>query len=97
MLAAIRAGMDPVLAATQTRSIHSELAAAEATIRRWQQTHRQPGDLNEQAVREVLGEAEGLVELLADASRKDRAELYRALGVSLRYHKEAATRSGGRI
>jgi hypothetical protein len=60
-----------------------------AWIRRWQQTHRWPGDLDEKDVRSVLGEAEGLIKLLDGADRRDRAELYRALGLSPRYQKEA--------
>jgi hypothetical protein len=42
-------------------------------------------------VRAVLTEARGLVKLLDAADRIERAALYRALGLSLRYEKEAPT------
>jgi hypothetical protein len=39
----------------------------------------------------VLTETRGLVQLIAAADRTDRAGLYRELGLSLRYEKEAPT------
>jgi len=91
MLAAIRAGMDPTLAAAQTRSIQADLAAAEKVVRRAQPTDSRLTPLTENDVRNALGEAESLIKLLGGADRTDRTALYRALGLSLRYQKEAAT------
>ena len=50
-----------------------------------------PPPLAESDVRAVLTETRGLVPLLAAADRTDRADLYRTLGLSLQYEKEAPT------
>ena len=109
MLAAVRAGMDPALAAGQTRKIQAEIAAARSTISQWDGSTRRPVPLTERQVCEALTQAGGLVTLRSDADRADRTALYRALGLSLRYEKEAPTgqervharlelcRGGGRI
>lgn len=91
ILAAIRAGMDPALAARETRSIQDELSAVESTIQRWEREPDRIAPLTESAVRETLAGAGSLVHLLQRADRVDRAKLYQALGISLRYTKEAAT------
>lgn len=91
MLAAIRAGMDPELAAGETKKIQGEIAAAAALITRWEQSTEGVAPLTETQVRAALLEAEGLIGLLDRADRADRADLYRALGLTLRYNKEAAT------
>ncbi len=91
MLAAIRAGMDPALAAAQTRAIQAELAAADATIQSWESSEKAPAALTRNQVRAALTEARGLIGLLAAAGRQDRQALYRALRLNLRYHKEAPT------
>jgi len=77
MLAAIRAGMDPTLAAAQTRSIQADLAAAEKVVRRAQPTDSRLTPLTEKDVRNALGEAESLIKLLGGADRTDRTALYR--------------------
>lgn len=109
MLAAIRAGMDPALAAGQTRKIQAEIANARSTIREWEHSHTTTAPLSECEVRDALTAAGGLVAILASADRTERAALYRALGLTLRYEKEAPTgeervhvrlelcRGGGRI
>jgi hypothetical protein len=88
VLAAIRAGMDPALAANQTRKIQADILAARSAIERWGRSHKRPAPLLESDVHAVLTETRGLVQLLAAADRTDRAALYRALGLSLRYEKE---------
>jgi hypothetical protein len=109
MLAAIRAGMDPALAAGETRKIQAEIADARSTIREWEHSHATTAPLNECEVRDALTAAGGLVAILASADRTERAALYRALGLTLRYEKQAPTgeervhvrlelcRGGGRI
>ena len=109
MLAAIRAGMDPQLAASETRKIQSELADADAKIGQWEASGQAVRPLTDADVRESLTAAGGLVALLKRASRVDRADFYRGMGLKLRYVKEAPTgletiharlelrRSGGRI
>ena len=109
MLAAIRAGMDPVLAANQTRKIQADIVAADSIIDRWERSQHRSAPLKECEVRDALTQAGGLVVMLARADRADRAALYRALGLSLRYEKQAPTgqervhvrlelcRGGGRI
>lgn len=109
ILAAIRAGMDPALAATETRKIQSDLAGAASVIELWERSNERPIRLTEDDVRAVLAQTGSMVDLLRRADRAERAALYRALGLNLRYEKEAATgvervharlqlkRSGGRI
>ncbi len=109
MLAAVRAGMDPVLAAGQTRKIQSDIAAAQSVIEQWERSQTNAVPLKEWEVRDTLTQAGGLVLMLARSDRAERAELYRALGVRLRYEKQAPTgqervharlelcRGGGRI
>lgn len=109
MLAAIRAGLDPDLAAGETRKIQSDLVGTEATITDWENSNRRTIPLKDSEVRRAIGDAGALVQLLSAADRANRAELYRALGIQLRYVKEAPTglervqarlelrRSGGRI
>lgn len=109
LLAAIRAGMDPELAVPETKKIQAELAQLAAVIENSAGSTDRPAPLTETEVRAALTEAGGLIRLLDTAGRTDRAEMYRALGLSLRYEKTAATgqervharlqlkRSGGRI
>ena len=91
MLAAIRAGMDPQLAATETRKIQADIAAAEAVVERWERSAARPRPLTQAEVRDAIDQADGLVGLLDAADRAERASLYRALGLTLRYEKEAPT------
>lgn len=92
MIAAIRAGMDPILEATETRKIQDELAATKAAIHDWERSSRAThGCLTETDIRAALTDAGGLIGLLDQADRADRAALYQALGMSLRYEKDAAT------
>jgi site-specific DNA recombinase len=109
LLAAIRAGMDPDLAVPETKKIQAELALLAAVIENSAGSSDLPAPLTEAEVRAALTEAGGLIQLLDSAGRTERAEMYRALGLSLRYEKTAATgqervharlqlkRSGGRI
>lgn len=91
VLAAIRAGMDPTLAAGQTRKIQAEIAGFRSTIRALEQSSPAREPLAEGDVRQALTTAGGLVAVLASADRADRAALYRALGLTLRYEKQAPT------
>jgi hypothetical protein len=91
VLAAVRAGMDPVLAAGQTRKMQAETVAARSVVERWERSQDRPPQLVEEDVRSLLTGARALVELLGSAERTERAALYRALGLSLRYEKEAPT------
>ena len=88
MLAAIRAGMDPALAAGQTRKIQAEIADARSTIHEWERTHITTAPLSECEVRDVLTATGGLVAVLAGADRTERAALYGALGLTLRYENK---------
>ena len=91
MLAAIRAGMDPQLAATETRKIQADIATAEAVVERWERSANRPRPLTEAEVRDAIDQADGLIGLLDAADRAERSALYRALGLTLRYEKEAPT------
>lgn len=109
VIAAIRAGMDPALAAGQTREIQAGIATAKSVIERWERSHERIAPLTEADVRVVLGQAADLSRLLQTGDRVERAGVYRELGISLKYEKEAATgrelvrarsqlcRGGGRI
>lgn len=88
MLAAIRAGMDPELAARETRKIQADIATAEGTIERWERSADRITPLTEVDVRTAITDAGGLVGLLAVADRTERAALYRALGIRLTYEKQ---------
>lgn len=91
VIAAIRAGMDPMLAAGQTRQIQAAINTTTARIDQWERTRGRPAELTEDDVRQALIQANGLVGLLAEAPRPDRAELYRSLGLSMRYRRNTAT------
>ena len=91
MLAAIRAGMDPTLAAKQTRQIQTDIASARYVVEEWAASHQPAGPLDPSAVRDALAQAGGLVVMLLKADRVDKAALYRELGLTLRYEKQAAT------
>ena len=91
MLAAIRAGMDPDLAAGETRKIQADIAAADALIDRWEDSTERVTPLVDADVHRAITEAGGIVGLLATADRTDRAALYQALGLKLTYEREAAT------
>ena len=88
ILAAIRAGMDPELAARETRKIQADIATAEAAIERWERSTDGTRPLTEAEVRGAITDAGGLVGLLAVAERTERAALYRALGLRLTYEKQ---------
>lgn len=83
--------MDPQLAAAETKKIQTEIAGVAGTINQWETSQGRVAPLNEEQVRQAIGAAGDLVRLLEAADRADRAELYRALGVQLRYIREAAT------
>jgi DNA invertase Pin-like site-specific DNA recombinase len=91
VLAALRAGMDPALAASQTRKIQANIVGARSAIERWERSHERPTPLHEEEVRAVLVEAQGMISLLAAAERSERAALYRSLGLALRYERKAPT------
>lgn len=83
MLAAIRAGMDPTLAAATTKQIQLDLAAAETTIASWEHEHSAVRPLTADDVNAALDHAGDLASLLKDAEREARARLYRTLGLQL--------------
>lgn len=91
LIAAIRAGMDPALAAPQTREIQGRIAQAKSLIERSERSRERVGLLTEADVRAVLGETRDLVQLVRQADRIERAALYQALNLSLRYERKAAT------
>jgi site-specific DNA recombinase len=91
MLAAVRAGMDPALAAATTRSIQSELKNAESVLDRWGHEHPKTAPLDAKEVSARITEARGIVDLLATADRPERASFYQALCIELRYENERQT------
>ena len=91
LIGAIRAGMDPALAAPQTREIQGRIAEATSAIERWEHSHRRAEPLSEADIRAVLADAGALARLIRDADRIERATLYQTLSLSLSYEKEAAT------
>ena len=91
LLAAIRAGMDPALAAGATRQVQAEMHKAESIMTEWEGSQARVAPLDERQIRAAIAEAGGLVGLLTDADRADRAALYQALCIQLRYEKERPT------
>ena len=83
--------MDPVLAASQTRKIQSDVAAAQSVIEQWERSQTNAVPQKEWEVRDTLTQAGGLVLMLARSDRAERAALYRALGLNVSYEKEAPT------
>src|ERR1035441_5120381 len=73
VIAAIRAGMDPALAAGQTREIQASIATAKSVIERWERSHERVAPLTEADVRIVLGQAADLTRLLQTGDRVERA------------------------
>jgi len=91
LLAAIRAGLDPVLAAGETRKVQVELAVAEGVIRSWDAEADTARPLTHAQVFGALRTAGGMVGLLGNADRAQRARLYAELGITLDYERETAT------
>jgi hypothetical protein len=91
LLAAIRAGLDPVLAAGETRKVQAELALAEAVVRSWDADPDMARPLTHSQVLGALSAAGGIAGLLGNADRAQRARLYTELGVTLDYERETAT------
>ena len=91
LVAAIRAGMDPTLAAGATRQVQAEMHKAESIMAEWEGSQARVAPLDDRQIRAAIAEAGGLVGLLADADRADRAALYQALCIQLRYEKERPT------
>ena len=91
LLAAIRAGMDPDLAAPETRKIQATLASAKQTITAWEGAHRTSRPLTDAQVRDAIGGTGRLVRLLKSADRPTRAALYAALNIDIRYIREVST------
>lgn len=83
VLAAIRAGMDPDLAAGATKQIQRELAGAQAIVGEWDRNHRVERHLTAGEVAVALDHAGNLSRLLKGAEREPRARLYRTLGLEL--------------
>lgn len=71
MLAAIRAVVEPELAATETRKIQADRATAQAFIERWERSTDRARPQTEADVRSALTGAAGLVGLLAVADRTE--------------------------
>ncbi|GEM_PF-6812284 len=91
LIAAIRAGMDPALAAPQTGEIQGRIAQARSLIEHSERSRERVGLLTEDDVRSVFGETRDLVQLGRQTDRIDRAALYQALNLSLPYERKAAT------
>ena len=83
VLAAIRAGMDPDLAAGATKQIQRELAGAQAIVDEWDRSHQVERRLTAAEVAVALDHAGDLAQLLKGAEREPRARLYRTLGLEL--------------
>src|SRR5579875_3830099 len=68
------AGMDPQLAAGETRKVQADLALEAARIAQWERGAQRAKPLTEPQVREAIGVARGLVGLLDRSDRADRTE-----------------------
>ncbi len=84
-LAALDAGLDPVLVTERTRAAQVELAAATAVIDTYKGS--EPHLLTGREVHELLEGVGGLTTLLAHSDTAERQRVYRAAGVCLRYHR----------
>ena len=84
VLDAIRAGLDPHLAASTTKTIQRDIATAQATIDAWERGREEVKPLSAAEITAALDHAGDLASLLKTAEREPRAQLYRALGLELR-------------
>jgi hypothetical protein len=84
-LAALDAGLDPVLVTERTRAVQVELASATAVIDAYEGFG--PGLLTGQEVRDLLEGVGGLTTVLAHSDAAERQRVYRAAGVCLRYQR----------
>jgi hypothetical protein len=91
LLAAIRAGLDPDLAARAVRDVQAQRANAVTLVEEWDTNPERPHALTSVDVTHALTAAGGLVGLLHQADREHRARLYGELGITLEYQREAAT------
>ena len=84
VLAAVRAGMDPALAAVTTKQIQRELSAAHSALAAWNaaagDTPRPPSP---EELTAALDQAGNIAALLSAAERETRARLYQALDLDL--------------
>lgn len=83
VLAAIRAGMDPELAASTTRKIQAELGDARYGVEQWERTQHHEPRLTADEIALALDHAGSLAQMLTGAEREPRARLYRTLGLEL--------------
>jgi site-specific DNA recombinase len=84
-LAALDAGMDPILLTERTRTAQADLAAAKAVIDSYEssKTREMTGD----QVYGLLESVGGLAALLREADTEIRQRVYRSAGVHLRYQR----------
>jgi site-specific DNA recombinase len=86
-IAGLRAGVDPALVAEQTRQEQKALAAAEATIAAF--ASRPGAQINEEALRRLLGSQAAMGDLLAVATPAERRQIYAEAGIHLTYLRSA--------
>jgi hypothetical protein len=79
--------MDPAPVLAQTAGLERERARAEAVLAN---TPLRPSPLTVEDILDTLISLHDVPLLLAEADPEDRAELYRALGVSLAYRRSEA-------
>jgi len=78
------------LAASETRKIQADLQTTQSAIEHWERSSERPTPLTEDDIRQAVTGADDLTRLLRGADRTERAQLYKELGLKLRYTKEAA-------
>lgn len=85
-LAGLEAGIDPDLIAERTRKAQLEIVAAEAILN---STPNDPMPLTLDEIVDTLQALHNVPRLLQAADATTRAELYRALGITLSYRRDA--------
>ncbi len=86
VLAALRAGLDPELAAATTRAIQADRDKAQLVLDHWEREHGNTKPLTREIVERAVDHAGGVAALLATADRPTRATLYRNLGLELTFN-----------
>lgn len=84
-LAALEAGLDPSLVAGRTRKAQADLAAAEAVL---QSMPPAPDPLTIEEVVATLEAVRALPQLLEEADAEVRHQVYKSLGINLRYRRD---------
>ena len=85
--AALEQGTDPALIATWTAEVTATKAAAQATLRSLGHVHRMSTD----EITDIITAAGNILSVLHKADGRDKADIYRQLGLNLTFNHQQKT------